>query len=615
MTAVLVAGPGLALADALASEYRARGARVLGPGTSEAPDEVVFAALGPLVAVPERALRADWEAAVPLLDRCHTWGSPFTFAGPAHGADPGYDQLLDVLTQSAVRGGVALRTITTGPVLPAAGTPAGAALLAAALHWTRSYVHDRDPSHLTARPLRVLGSPSALVDVTPAKEAAAAIAAGHPPIPRTLPLPELLALLGTTLGCKVLLTEDPADLTTIDHLLAARLGTFAATLTHPSPTPSGTATHLRTVPTPVPSDDDAHLRTVPSPGSPGDGRLRVRPGTGSPGGTGRSRTGPSSGSSDDAEQLRTSPGSSDDDGRLLARPGSGSSGLVRDDRWLRTLLGPGSQGSSRDEGRVGAEPLVVVNALGQGGEYWTRLLARLGEGRPALLYSPAADGPDGGVATFEDHLVGLDDFVVAHGGGPVHLVGWCTGAKTVLAYRSRHPGRVRSVTLLNPAFRHPGRAVELDSDYERRLDDVARLLGDRPRYAGRMARVLSAGLFAEARPSDEQGAARVLVAAAHPELDDARSRPFADEGALLAYTAQLREFWSRDVRADAAGVTVPLLVIAGTLDEIVTLEGIRAAVGALPRARLVELEFATHYAMFDRAQEVAELIDDLVRTV
>ncbi|MEO3783705.1 alpha/beta hydrolase [Actinocorallia sp. B10E7] len=252
-------------------------------------------------------------------------------------------------------------------------------------------------------------------------------------------------------------------------------------------------------------------------------------------------------------------------------------------------------------------PVVIVNALGQGPGYWSRLRSLLGRRRRTVLFSPRGAG-------LEEHLAELEDFLDAEGIGAAHLVGWCTGAKTVLAHRARRPGSVRSITLLNPAFRHPGRPAELDSPYEQRLDSVADLLARDPRRAGRVLRILAGGLFEERTEDDEHRAAERVLATPHPGLEPERRLPFADEDALLLYAAQLKEFWTHDALGPSGGTEAPMLVIAGTLDEIVTLGGIREAAGSLPGARLVELESATHYAMFERAEEVAALIEELTTT-
>jgi pimeloyl-ACP methyl ester carboxylesterase len=258
-------------------------------------------------------------------------------------------------------------------------------------------------------------------------------------------------------------------------------------------------------------------------------------------------------------------------------------------------------------------PLVIVNALGQGDGYWSRLLARMSPRRRVVLWAARGADEHGRVATFDDHLADLDALLRREGIETCHLLGWCTGAKTVLRHYHRRPQTVLSIVLLNPSFKHPDRAAELDTAYEGRLEALSAFLAERPDSAPRVLRMFSGEIFGTGTPDDQQDGSALateVLALPDPALDAERRRPFASGENLVTYAAQLRDFWSHDVLCDAAEVRVPTLVIAGEHDRIVSGAALRAAVRCFPAARYEEIPGGTHYGMYEQPERLADLIDE-----
>lgn len=248
-----------------------------------------------------------------------------------------------------------------------------------------------------------------------------------------------------------------------------------------------------------------------------------------------------------------------------------------------------------------ALPLVVVNALGQGPGFWDRLVDRLAP-RPVLVQTMSGYGSDAGVTGLDDHVAELAEIVNVNR-TPLHLLGWCTGAKVVMRHAARAPGGVRSVTLLSPSLRHPGRAPELDTDYERELDALCRMVVARPATADRVRRLLTRVAF-------DRGGAEPLTASA---LDEERKRPFATAESVTVYARQLIEFWSQDPAEDARRVSAPVLVISGADDAVVSGGAQRPVLDLVTGVEHHEISGGGHYLMHDQAALVAELLEGFLR--
>jgi len=260
------------------------------------------------------------------------------------------------------------------------------------------------------------------------------------------------------------------------------------------------------------------------------------------------------------------------------------------------------------DGNTGEPPLVVVNALGQGPGYWTRLAGLLAP-RRVLVCASRPRGPDGSVCGIDQHVADLDELLFSQGLREVHLLGWCTGAKVVLAHAARRPGGIRSLTLLSPSTRHPGRPAGLDTDYERELEALCRMVERRPAAAERIRTMLAKVAFG-AGPDQEP------LAAPHPDLDEERRCPFASAEAMTTYARQLLDFWSHDPTGDARAVrAVPTLLIAGAADPIVSSAAQLPVLELLDSLTRHEVPEGNHYLMHDRAELVAGLVDAFLRRV
>jgi pimeloyl-ACP methyl ester carboxylesterase len=243
-------------------------------------------------------------------------------------------------------------------------------------------------------------------------------------------------------------------------------------------------------------------------------------------------------------------------------------------------------------------PLLLIHGGGTDNAAlsWFHAFAEFGGGRPVVAPDLPGFGrttvpPVGGPAALADFVAGL-------GIGRAVVVGVSMGGDVALHLALRHPSLVSGLVLiapggLVPVLRNP--AVQLSAWLASRLPDallvpLARLAN---RFAGRAVR----GMVAD--PSTLP-----------PEVVDEFVREAHRPGAGMGYArynqATLGPRGMRnDLSSQVAAITAPTVILHGTADPLVDIDGSRRAAAAMPHARLVELEGCGHWAQLERPEAFA----------
>lgn len=262
----------------------------------------------------------------------------------------------------------------------------------------------------------------------------------------------------------------------------------------------------------------------------------------------------------------------------------------------------------------GEPPVVIINAFGQTRAPWLPLIERLSRRRRVMLWELRDAGARGELITFAEHCEDLDAILAQEGARRCHLLGWCTGAKLAARYSRTRPGAVASQVLLGGSFKHPGRAPELDTAYERNLEALLQAVAREPALAERLRLVLALATDSDVdldRMDGDALAQHALTRVPHGLKRDVR-HPFRDAASLLVYARQHLEFWSIDETTGAPHVPVPTLGVTGQHDQIVSPAGFQAAVERFPVSRFHALAATTHYCIHERPDAVAGLIEEWI---
>ncbi|OYW46873.1 MAG: hypothetical protein B7Z08_01565 [Sphingomonadales bacterium 32-68-7] len=162
-----------------------------------------------------------------------------------------------------------------------------------------------------------------------------------------------------------------------------------------------------------------------------------------------------------------------------------------------------------------------------------------------------------------------------------HVVGFSMGAFIALRLAARHPGLVRSLTLIG---------VSAEAESWRKM----------PAYAAMIALVSVAGVGPVApRMMQILFGRSILADPARADLI-ARWRAVVDALPKSIVRAAAASALRRSVRDEIGGITVPVLIVAGEEDQPVPLRHPLAVAAAIPGAELERLPGAGHAVMIEQ---------------
>ncbi|MHA6762761.1 alpha/beta fold hydrolase [Streptacidiphilus sp. PAMC 29251] len=290
-------------------------------------------------------------------------------------------------------------------------------------------------------------------------------------------------------------------------------------------------------------------------------------------------------------------------------------------RPLRDLVVPGCglHVAAAEPERDGLPPAVFVHGLGGSTQNWTLLMDRLAgdvDGHavdlPGFGQSPPPDDADLSVTA---HMRAVVDYLELAGRGPVHLFGNSLGGAVATRLAALRPDLVRTLTLISPALPEvpPQRTA---------LPTGLLAMPGVPAVFGRLTR---------GQPVERQTEAVLDLCYGDPGLIDAeRRQQLADEYQrrmalpysmdVLARTARgiVRAYTERGPQAlwrQAEQVAVPVLLVYGLRDKLVSYRMARRAGLAFRDSRLLVLPEAGHVAMMEYPELVAAQFRELLAGV
>ena len=241
-------------------------------------------------------------------------------------------------------------------------------------------------------------------------------------------------------------------------------------------------------------------------------------------------------------------------------------------------------------GRPWRPALVLTHSLGSDHRMWAPQIEALKTGYFIVAIDNIGHG-ESDVPTGDSSVADMGAAVLAVADTAeldrFHYCGLSVGGITGLWLGPRNGDRLRSLALCNTGAKIG--AAEL---WQERID-IARSRGMAGLVDSVIARWFSPG-FAEAYPERYAFARETLLS--------------TDPNGYAAICAALRD---GDLRAEAAGIAVPTLVIGGLHDQAAPIDQSRWLHEHIAGSRLVELD-AAHLSNLDREREFTEALDQFL---
>lgn len=265
----------------------------------------------------------------------------------------------------------------------------------------------------------------------------------------------------------------------------------------------------------------------------------------------------------------------------------------------------------------GLPPALFVHGLGGSGANWTALageLADLVDGEAVDLpgFGHSAPPADGNL-TLNGHVRAVIGYLEAAGRGPVHLFGNSLGGAVSVRLAALRPDLVRSLTLVSPALPElpPQRSAWPTGLLA--LPGVPALLRRRGTYAASPEEGADSLLrLVYGDPDALSAAQRAEAVAEYRRRTDLPYGMQALVGSARGIVSAYTERGDQALWRQAGQVRVPVLLVYGLRDRLVSYRSARRACAAFADARLLVLPDSGHVAMMEHPRQVGRAVRELL---
>jgi len=254
--------------------------------------------------------------------------------------------------------------------------------------------------------------------------------------------------------------------------------------------------------------------------------------------------------------------------------------------------------------------VLILNALGQGLEFWSRMTDQLMLDYRIVLWETRGIESESEPLQMRDHLEDIESVMEQEGINACHVIGWCTGPQLAAELFLRRPESILGMVFLNSVFKFVNRP-ELETPYSINLEKLCRLLDLHPEMAPSVMRSLSTPPANDINLMDEtdtNNAAQQVLSLTNVDLRTHVLAPFRTVTTTLSYARQILSLLSCPTLEKASRVEAPILIVGCEYDQVASAAKSREAAGLFPRCRHIELPGATHYSLYDRTELVAAML-------
>ncbi|MET9396654.1 alpha/beta fold hydrolase [Kitasatospora sp. NPDC002965] len=265
----------------------------------------------------------------------------------------------------------------------------------------------------------------------------------------------------------------------------------------------------------------------------------------------------------------------------------------------------------------GRAPALFVHGLGGSAANWTGLMGRLsdlvdGEAVDLPGFGESAPPRDGDLS-LSGHVRAVIGYLEASGRGPVHLFGNSLGGAVSVRLAALRPDLVRSLTLISPALPElpPQRTAWPTALLA--VPGLPALLRRRP-SDGRGPEAVTEGVLGLVY-GDPDALSPEVRAEAVAQYRRRLELPYATQalvGSVRGIASAYTERGDQALWRQAAQVKVPVLLVYGLRDKLVSYRSARRACAVFADQRLLVLPDSGHVAMMEHPGVVARAVRELL---
>ncbi|MFD9124843.1 alpha/beta fold hydrolase [Kitasatospora sp. NPDC059571] len=264
---------------------------------------------------------------------------------------------------------------------------------------------------------------------------------------------------------------------------------------------------------------------------------------------------------------------------------------------------------------------LFVHGLGGSSDNWAELMAELaadvaGEALDLPGFGRSAPPLDGNL-TLSGHVRAVIGYLERSGRGPVHLFGNSLGGAVSVRLAALRPDLVRSLTLISPALPELPPQASAWPTAVLAVPGVPALLRRRTAAGAVTAEQATENLLRLVY-ADTSGISPERREQAVAEYRRRLGLPYALQASVGSARGIVSAYTERGDQAlwrQAAQVRVPVLLVYGLKDKLVSYRSARRACAAFADARLLVLPDSGHVAMMEHPHAVARAVRELLAEV
>ncbi|NSL85199.1 alpha/beta fold hydrolase [Chitinophaga sp. Mgbs1] len=258
--------------------------------------------------------------------------------------------------------------------------------------------------------------------------------------------------------------------------------------------------------------------------------------------------------------------------------------------------------------------MMILNSYGHSPAVWDWMISYLSEHYYIILWQPPASdirNADTKAVSLQVHINDIKTILDQEGVERCNILAWGTGPKIALHFQEQYPGYVTSMIFLSAIFSNDSHFDLYQTGYERDLQELCKRVDADPFIAFRISQIVKKSLLNKVKNTEHPGQMNVdseerlmegMLQLVKDYIASLILEPFLSPHGIMNYARQLQAFWKEDVSGQLERLNIPLLMIAGAADGIVSAEVSKAVSRLSDQITCLIVKDGSHYLQYENAE-------------